>query len=132
VASDTGSVPAAVEKGVAPDADLVGSWTLAAIDGEAVEAVGATPDLRVFEDGKVAGVAGVNRFNAEIQATDGRVLFGPVATTKMAGPPEAMELENTYLARLGAVSSYEVEGDTLRLWAGDNEALTFERTLIEP
>jgi heat shock protein HslJ len=45
----------------------------------------------------------------------------------MAGPPAAMELEGTFLARLGAVSSYAVEGSTLRLWAGDNEAMTFER-----
>jgi heat shock protein HslJ len=45
----------------------------------------------------------------------------------MAGPPEAMALEQTFLERLSAVSAFDVEGDTLRLWAGDTEALTFER-----
>jgi hypothetical protein len=38
-----------------------------------------------------------------------------------------MALEQAFLARLGAVSTFAIEGDVLRLWAGDNDALTFER-----
>lgn len=38
-----------------------------------------------------------------------------------------METERVFLQRLGAVSTYAIEGDTLRMWAGDSEALTLER-----
>jgi heat shock protein HslJ len=58
---------------------------------------------------------------------DGRIGFAQSAGTMMAGPPAAMELEQVFLQRLGAVSTFTIEGDTLRMWAGDNPALTFER-----
>lgn len=106
-------------------AEIVGSWALVAIDGTPVTEVGKSPTLRILEDGSATGVGGVNRFNTQIEMKDGHLSFGPTAATKMAGPPEAMKLESTYMARLGSVSSFEVDGETLRLWAGDNEALTF-------
>jgi putative lipoprotein len=111
--------------GIPPE--LLGSWTLVALDGQPVPEVGKTPTLEIFEDGSAAGVSGVNRFRSQLDASDGRLSFGPVASTKMAGPPAAMELEGTFVARLGTVGAYAVEGTTLRLWTGDNEALTFER-----
>lgn len=109
---------------------LVGSWTLVALDGEPVPAVGTTPTLEVREDGAVGGTSGVNRYMARLETGGlgaGRIGFGPAAGTKMAGPPEAMELERLYLDRFGAVGTYELESDTLRLFAGDSVALTFER-----
>lgn len=108
-------------------ADLLGEWTLVALDGKPVPEVGKTPTLEILEDGSAAGVSGVNRYRTRLDLTDGRLDFGPTAGTKMAGPPEAMALESDFLARLDAASAYRVEGDTLRLWAGDNEALTFSR-----
>jgi heat shock protein HslJ len=109
-------------------ADLIGSWTLVEIDGAPVTEVGKTPTLEIVDDGSASGVGGVNRFQTQLKLVDGRMSFGPVAATKMAGPPEAMDLENTYFTRLGAVSSYEIDGETLRLWAGDDEGLTLKRT----
>ena len=118
------------EKGTEPadvPAELTGSWTLVAVDGRPVPEVGETPMLQIFRDGTAAGISGVNQFQTQLDAGDGRLSFGPVATTKMAGPPEAMALEDSFLTHLEAVSSYAVEGTTLRLWVGDDEALTFER-----
>lgn len=112
-------------------ADLLGEWTLVALDGEPVPDVGKTPALEILEDGSAAGVSGVNRFRTQLELSGGRLDFGPAAGTKMAGPPAAMALESDFLARLDAVSTYQVEGDTLRLWAGDNEALTFARVKAE-
>lgn len=108
-------------------AELTGAWTLVAIDGTPVPDVGKTPTLEILEDGTVSGVGGVNRFRTQLEITDGGLSFGPAAATKMAGPPEAMELESTYMARLEAVSSFAIEDGALRLWAADNEALTFKR-----
>jgi len=76
----------------------------------------------------VSGVGGINRFQTQLKLVEGRMSFGPVAATKMAGPPEAMDLESNYFTRLGAVSSYQIDGETLHLRAGDDEGLTLERT----
>ncbi len=109
---------------------LVGSWTLVALDGTPVEAVGKPITLEVAEDGAVAGVSGINRFMTRIETADlaeGRLGFAPAAGTRMAGPPEAMALEQAFLERVSAVSTFSADDGVLRLWAGDNEALTFER-----
>jgi predicted amidohydrolase YtcJ len=112
-------------------AQLVGPWSLVALDGRPVEAVGKPITLEVAEDGAVAGVSGVNRFMTRLETADlaeGRLVFAPAAGTRMAGPPEAMALEQAFLARLSAASTFSVDDNVLRLWAGDNEALAFERS----
>lgn len=107
--------------------ELLGHWILVAVDGAPVENIGNTPFVEFLEDGTIGGMSGINQFNSQVIVDEGGMSFGPAAATKMAGPPEAMALEQTFMTRLGAVSSFEVDGETLRLWAGDNEALTFER-----
>lgn len=111
--------------------DLLGEWILVALDGSPVPEFGKNPTLEILEDGSAAGVSGVNRYRTRLELSDGRLAFGPTAGTKMAGPPEAMALESDFLARLDAASTFQVEGDSLRLWAGDNEALTFARMKAE-
>jgi hypothetical protein len=112
-------------------AALVGSWTLVALDGKPVEPVGEQVTLDIAEDGAVSGVSGVNRFMTRLEtaalAEGRRFAVAPAAGTRMAGTPDAMALEQTFLARLSAASDFAIDGDVLRLWAGDNEALTFER-----
>jgi len=109
---------------------LVGSWALVALDGEPVDEIGKQIALEIREDGRIGGSSGVNRIMTQLNTealADGRIGFAPTAGTMMAGPPRAMEIEQVFLQRFGAVSTYAIEGDTLRMWAGDNEALTFER-----
>lgn len=111
--------------------ELVGSWVLVAIGESPVAEVGRTPTLEILEDGSAAGVSGVNRYRTTIAAADGRLSFAPVALTKMAGPPAAMEIESSFVERLGAATGYRVEGDSLRLMAGDTEIVIFEKTKDE-
>ena len=108
-------------------ADLVGIWTLVAIDERPIEPTETPPFLEILEDGTASGMSGVNRFTTRIEIDEGRVSFGPTASTRMAGAAEAMELERVFLARLGSVSTFEIDGDTLQLRAEGSEALTFER-----
>ncbi len=111
--------------------ELVGSWTLIAVDGNPGDMGDHTPTLEIREDGSVGGFSGVNRFVTRLGSEDpveGTMTLGPTAGTRMAGPPRAMVFEKIFLERLGAVTGYEVDGETLRLWAGDNEALTFQRS----
>jgi heat shock protein HslJ len=110
--------------------ELVGSWTLVALDGEPVGEVVKVITLEIRDDGSAGGSSGVNRFMTQLNTgalAEGRIGFGPAAGTMMAGPPEAMEIERLFLQRVGSVSTYSIEEDTLRMWAGDNETLTFER-----
>jgi predicted amidohydrolase YtcJ len=111
-------------------AALVGSWTLVALDGEPVGEVVKAITLEIRDDGSAGGSSGINRFMTRLNTealADGRIGFTPAAGTMMAGPPRAMETERLFLQRVGAVSTYAIEGNTLRMWAGDNETMTFER-----
>ena len=109
---------------------LAGRWTLTAVDGAPFELAGRLPMLEIRDDGSAGGVSGVNRFMTKLDATllaEGRISFGRAASTRMAGPPEAMAFEQSFLERLSAVSSFTIDGGTLRLWAGDAEVLAFGR-----
>jgi len=115
--------------------ELLGSWTLVALDGQPGDMGDHTPTLEIREDGSVGGSSGVNRYTTRIGSdgvVEGKISLGQAASTRMAGPPRAMAFEKIFLERLGAVTGYEVDGDTLRLRAGDNEALTFERRAERP
>jgi hypothetical protein len=58
---------------------------------------------------RVSGFAGVNRCSGPVAIGDPGpfgdipIRFGPLATTRMAGPPERMALEAAFLAMLGEV-----------------------------
>jgi heat shock protein HslJ len=111
-------------------AAMVGSWTLVAMDGEPVDEIGEQITLEIRDDSSAWGSSGINRYMTRLNTdalAEGQIGFAPTAGTKMAGPPKAMEIERLFLRRIGAVSTYAIEGDTLRMSAGDNEALTFER-----
>jgi len=77
-----------------PDHLLEGDWLVIEIDGETVDP--HAPRAVRFEGERVAGRVSVNRFTGSFK-TDGDVLrLGPVASTRMMGPPERMALENRF------------------------------------
>jgi heat shock protein HslJ len=108
---------------------IAGEWNLVAIDQQPLKS-GGTPTLVFEQDGSCWGSTGVNKFQSRVdlkKLAEGWLKLGPAAVTRMAGPPEAMALEKLFLARMESVSSFEVEGDTLHLYTGDSETVTFER-----
>jgi heat shock protein HslJ len=110
---------------------LVGNWKLVDFAGAALAEGLESPTLEINEGGETAGFAGVNRFMTSVDPGEffqGRLVFAPAASTMMAGPPEAMELETRYLDRLASVTGYFIEGDELRLFAGEELVLTFQRS----
>lgn len=114
-----------------PVGGLMGEWVLTALDSKPPPSLPNEVSLKLNHDGWVAGSAGINRFSTKVKVTDGqqgRINFGPASLSRKAGRPEAMEFEQTFMKRLGAVRTYVVDGDTLRMYAGDNEALTFKRS----
>lgn len=114
----------------APDAvsDLSGRWRLVELGGAAP--TGDPPWLELGEDGAVAGHAGVNRFSGRADAAalrSGTFSTGPMAVTRMAGPPERMELEQRFLAALGEANRVRVRAGRLELARDERVLARFER-----
>ncbi|MGE3172695.1 MAG: META domain-containing protein [Planctomycetota bacterium] len=97
--------------------DLTGSWQLAA----PVPAGARIPTMTVGQDGSVHGNAGVNRYRGTLDATAlgrGQWRAGPFAGTRMAGAPQAMQLEQDFLGALERADTAELHGDRLVLLQG--------------
>ena len=76
------------------------------------------PSLRFDPDGRVSGSTGINRLAGDYELVGGVVTVGPLALTRMAGPPDRMELESAVVAALGSELGVVAEGDGVRLGAG--------------
>jgi len=100
------------------------TWRLTHLDrDDRVRAV-KSPTL-VYEDGRLTGFAGCNRYFSAITASagPGEVKLGPVGSTQMACEPDAMKLETIYLQRLGEVGKFSFIGSQLALTYLHNEQI---------
>ena len=95
-----------------------------AVGGELVPLLPGTDLSLEFVDGRVAGSTGINRFTG---AVTNDPMFGPLATTMMAGSEDHMAQEHIYLNHLGSIDSYEVDADELRLIAEGLVVVTLKR-----
>jgi heat shock protein HslJ len=97
-------------------------WQLVQIDGQPL-AAGVKPPVIHVEVNSVRGFAGCNRFTAPVkEITPGEIDIGPAAATKMACPPEQMELEQKFLAQLDKVNRYSFLAGQLALSWQDKSA----------
>ncbi len=106
------------------------------LDGTSWTLVGGTSDdlpLTPVEDraptlavvgGQASGSTGCNTFSGPLAvAGDGTLSLGDIAVTEMAcNPPAVMELEGRFLAALGRVDRFQLDGDRLTLTSGDGSA----------
>ncbi len=98
-------------------------WTLVELDGMPVEIAAdeLAPSLVLdLEEARVAGSGGVNRLTGHFALSGDELRFGPLATTRMAGPENVMQREAAFLAALERVTSYALDGRTLTLLADDD------------
>lgn len=112
--------------------DLEGRWVVESlsIGGELHDPIeGPDLTLEVNEDGRVGGSAGINRFMGRLDP-DG--LFGPLATTLMAGPEELMAQEQVYLHLLEAASSVEPIEEGMSLVGGGLILVTLKPAVQAP
>jgi len=89
------------------------------------------PEVTIlFEEGRISGSAGCNRYFAAVEETaPGAVESGALGSTRMAGPGGAMKVERRYLERLRSVSRYGFRlGDLALSWRTETESgsLLFE------
>ena len=78
--------------------------------------------LEFPEAGRVVGRSGCNRYTGPIGVTDGRLVLGPLAMTRMACPPPQSEFETLFVAA----------ADKADLLARDNSALVLFASGQEP
>lgn len=102
--------------------ELQGEWRVDGVgdrDRLVVVDVPADHGVTLVVDGdRVAGHSGVNRYTAGVELDGSSLTFGPIASTRMAGPPERMETEQRFLAALATVASWVFDEGELRLVTG--------------
>lgn len=90
------------------------TWTVTSIGGRPVS--GTRPiTLSIGGDLAVGGNGGCNNYFTEARIDGTTLSFGPAAATRMACAEEAMKQEAAYFSALAAVTSYELDGKSLRL-----------------
>jgi heat shock protein HslJ len=106
-------------QGGGEDVALLGSagWQATEIGGHAALTGAEAPDVTaIFAAGKLSGSGGVNRYTATYEASaDGAMTVSTPAATMMAGPPAAMQQEQSYFAALEKVGKFSVSADALTL-----------------
>ena len=85
-------------------------WVLSA--GVDVGAGGSAPTA-TFTDKAVGGSTGCNQFTAPYTVDGDAMEIGTVASTRMACPPPADAVERAYLAALGRVAAWHLDGSEL-------------------
>ncbi len=70
-----------------------------------------------FVDGQIVGSAGCNQYFGSYETDGSEMTTGPMGSTMMfcADPEGVMDLEQAFLAALGAAETFEVEDGELRI-----------------
>ena len=93
---------------------LVGQlWVLKSYAGGSL--VEGTEVTARFDDGRVTGKAGCNRYFGRYEASAARLAVGKLGSTMMACPERVMAQEAAYLQLLGGVKSYHASAGKLAL-----------------
>ncbi len=83
-------------------------WLVEDIGGHGVVDTAQTT-IKFAEDGSVSGDTSVNRYQGRATIDAGKLSFGPLATTRRAGPPALMDQESKFLKAIEAVNSFRIE-----------------------
>ena len=101
-------------------------WTPVSLynQGDVKLTKGTTVWFRIHPGKDIVGMSGVNRFSApaEIPAP-GKLKFGLMISTLMAGPEANMKYESQFLNALNRTKSYEITGRELKLFGADGKVL---------
>jgi heat shock protein HslJ len=97
------------------DTSIEGTWAVTRyrVGDELVEPVASTGEATMTIEGdRISGTMGVNRFTGRLR---GVLPIGPMAVTRMAGPPEMMAQEDALLAHLQEADHFEVYVSGMRI-----------------
>lgn len=106
----------------AAEVSLQGTWQVESLNNKPIADGVQPPTLRVTSDRTVSGFTGVNRMGGQL-AAEGDKLFGPLFTTRRAGPAAAMKVESAFLAALGRATQYRRNSAGIELLDESGERL---------
>ena len=98
-------------------------WTLVSLLGQPVSTA-KPPTLRAAA-GRLTIFGGINRLNGSVALVRDQVVIGDLASTRMAGPPELMALEERFAGTLRTVNRFHVRGSRLELLRDETVVATF-------
>lgn len=75
--------------------------------------------------GRLTSFGGINRLSGSVARVGDRVVIGDLVTTRMAGPPELMALEDRFAGILRTVNRFHVHGSRLELLRDETVVATF-------
>ena len=108
-----------------PPPQLAGvEWKVTSFNNGRHAVVGVLGESSVtmsFEDGKVAGSAGCNRFHGTYSTEGNTLKLGPLATTRRACEEPLMTQEREFLAALASAISWSIDGNVLDMHRADGE-----------
>lgn len=100
-----------------------GSWEIVAASfAQTGRVPGAPRATLAFQDGRISADSGCNSASAPVRGVDGRLQVEKLAATRRACPEPLGWFESRFFGLLKAGPLYRVDGDTLVLVAGDNNA----------
>lgn len=94
-----------------------GKWLAEDIGGRGV-ADGIQTTIEIAGDRSVSGSGGCNRYHGKADVSDGGVSIGPLAATRMACPPAAMDQERKFFDALAQARGWKLDGGKLLLLDG--------------
>lgn len=111
-----------------------GTWKAERL-GDAPVTDSRPPMLTLAEDGTISGFSGCNRVRGKATIDGAGLTFGPLLTTRMACPPQAMKTEQLFLKNMNATRGWHLAptGDVLALVdAQDKPTVLFRRQPAQP
>ncbi|MBS0522587.1 MAG: META domain-containing protein, partial [Proteobacteria bacterium] len=98
------------------------AWVLTSLAGRNVSGPAATGR---FENGRMQGTDGCNRYSSTYTTTGSSIRIGPKgATTQMACPPDVMKQAELFAASLVGARTYRVAAGQLQLIGADGAILS--------
>lgn len=101
------------------------AWRLDSSSFKGLEAGAGTGIRMAFSDGKVNGDSGCNRFFGEAKISEGRLVLGPIASSKRACLGPRAESEQALFSALRQLDQAFMVNGQLRLTTADGAELVF-------
>ncbi|WP_454789648.1 META domain-containing protein [Mycolicibacterium lutetiense] len=127
--TDAATVTLRDKKVADPDRSLTGTtWQVTSlVSAQAITTSVALeqskPTLTIADDGAVSGSTGCNRITGHATVSGSSIEFGPLATTRMACPPEVDEIEQAVVRVLKGTVQTTIDADQLKLSGADGNGL---------
>ena len=83
-------------------------------------------------EGNIAGDASCNRFGGTCTIEGNTMKVGPLRSTRRACEPEIMQQEHKFLALLGSVRTWKIEGEEILVLTGEDGEIRAKKRTDSP